>query len=152
MNYWIVKTDADAYPFDQFERDRRAVWDGVANALALRHIRGMAPGDRVLVYHSGADKALVGLARVASAPYADPKRQDPKLAVVDLEAEGWLRRPVALAELKTDRAFADLGLVRQPRLSVMPVTPAQWERLLVLGNGTGNGTDEGAGIGSSPGN
>jgi predicted RNA-binding protein with PUA-like domain len=152
MNYWIVKTDADTYPFDQFERDRRTVWDGVANALALRHIRGMAPGDRVLVYHSGTDKALVGLARVASAPYADPKQQDPKLAVVDLEAEGWLRRPVSLAELKTDRTFADLGLVRQPRLSVMPVTPAHWERLLALGNGDGQGAGFGAGFGSSPGN
>ena len=136
MNYWIVKTDADTYPFDRFERDRRTGWDGVTNALALRHIRGMAPGDQVLIYHSGDDKALVGLARVVSAPYADPKRQDPKLAVVDLEVDGRLRQPVSLAAVKAEAAFADLPLVRQPRLSVMPVPRAQWERLVALGNGT----------------
>jgi predicted RNA-binding protein with PUA-like domain len=134
VNYWIVKTDADTYPFDQFERERRAVWDGVTNALALKHIRAMAPGDQVLVYHSGDDKALVGLARVTSAPYPDPKRQDPKLAVVDLEVGRRLSRPVPLAEVKADRTFADLGLVRQPRLSVMPVPSAQWQRLLALGS------------------
>jgi predicted RNA-binding protein with PUA-like domain len=132
VSYWIVKTDADAYPFEQFERDGRTVWDGVSNALALKHIRAMAPGDRVLVYHSGDDKALIGLARVVSAPYPDPTRQDPKLAVVDLEADGRLPTPVSLAEVKADKALADLALVRQPRLSVIPVPPAQWQRLLTL--------------------
>jgi predicted RNA-binding protein with PUA-like domain len=129
-NYWILKTDADTYPFDQFARERRAVWDGVTNALALKHIRSMARGDHAFIYHSGDEKALVGLARIVSDPYPDPNGDDPKLAVVDVEAGERLARPVPLAAIKADPAFAELGLVRMSRLSVIPVPPAQWKRLL----------------------
>ena len=97
--YWILKTDADTYPFEQLERERRAVWDGVTNALALKHSRSMAKGDHALIYHSGDDKALVGLARIVSDPYPDPKSDDPRLAVVDIEAGRRVPRPVTLAEL-----------------------------------------------------
>jgi predicted RNA-binding protein with PUA-like domain len=135
VSYWILKTDPETYTFDHLERDRRTVWDGVSNALALKHIRSMSPGDRVLIYHSGEDKALVGTARLVSAPYPDPKQKDPKLAVVEVEVEHRLRRPVSLADVKADAAFADLPLVRQPRLSVVPVSAAQWERLLARSNG-----------------
>jgi predicted RNA-binding protein with PUA-like domain len=131
--YWILKTDADTYPFDQLERERRAVWDGVSNALALKHIRSMAPGDAVLIYHSNVGKELVGLARVVSAPYPDPKQRDPKLVVVDLEVDRRLPRPVTLASVKADPAFSDLGLVRMSRLSVIPVPADQWQKLLALG-------------------
>lgn len=133
MAYWILKTDADTYPFDQLERERRAVWDGVTNALALKHIRSMAPGDAALIYHSNVGKEIVGLARIASAPYPDPKREDPKLVVVDLEADRRLPKPVALAAIKADPAFADLGLVRMSRLSVIPVPAEQWKKLLSMG-------------------
>ena len=133
MAYWILKTDADTYPFDQLERERRAVWDGVTNALALKHIRSMAPGDAALIYHSNVGKDLVGLARITSAPYPDPKRQDPKLVVVDLEADRRLPKPVSLATIKADPAFSDLGLVRMSRLSVIPVPPEQWRKLLSMG-------------------
>lgn len=129
-NYWILKTDADTYPFDALERERRTVWDGVSNALALKHIRAMAPGDRAMIYHSGDEKAIVGLARITGAPRPDPK--DPKLAVVDIEAAGRVPTPVSLAAVKADPAFADLGLVRMSRLSVIPVPPAQWRRLLAM--------------------
>ena len=132
MAYWILKTDADSYPFDQLERERRTVWDGVSNALALKHIRSMAPGDAALIYHSNVGKELVGLARIASAPYPDPKHKDPKLAVVDLEADRRLPKPVALAAIKADATFADLGLVRMSRLSVIPVPPEQWRKLLSM--------------------
>jgi len=131
--YWILKTDADSYPFDQLERERRTVWDGVSNALALKHIRGMAPGDEVLVYHSNVGKDLVGLARVTSAPYPDPKSNDPKRAVVDIEAGHRLPKPVSLAAVKADPRFADLGLVRMSRLSVIPVPAEQWTQLLQMG-------------------
>jgi predicted RNA-binding protein with PUA-like domain len=131
--YWILKTDADSYPFDQLERERRTVWDGVTNALALKHIRGMAPGDAALIYHSNVGKEIVGLARIASAPYPDPKRQDPKLMVVDLEADRRLPTPVSLAAVKADPAFSDLGLVRMSRLSVIPVPEEQWKKLLAMG-------------------
>jgi predicted RNA-binding protein with PUA-like domain len=131
--YWILKTDADTYPFDQLERERHAVWDGVTNPLALKHIRSMAPGDGALIYHSNVGKELVGLARITSAPYPDPKRKDPKLVVVDLEADRPLPRRVPLADIKADPAFADLALVRMSRLSVIPVPAEQWEKLLSMG-------------------
>ncbi len=133
MAYWILKTDADTYPFDQLERERHAVWDGVTNALALRHIRSMAPGDGALIYHSNVGKELVGLARITSAPYPDPKRKDPKLVVVDLEVDRSLPRRVPLADIKADPTFADLALVRMSRLSVIPVPPEQWSKLLAMG-------------------
>jgi predicted RNA-binding protein with PUA-like domain len=131
-NYWILKTDADTYPFDRLVSERRAVWDGVSNALALKHIRSMAKGDHAFIYHSGDEKALVGLARIVSDPYPDPKSDDPKLAVVDVEAGDRLARPVTLAAIKADPAFAELGLVRMSRLSVVPVPADQWKRLLSL--------------------
>jgi predicted RNA-binding protein with PUA-like domain len=133
--YWILKTDTDTYSFDDLAREHRAIWDGVSNALALKHIRSMAKDDRVLIYHSGDEKALVGLARVASAPYPDPKQDDPKLVVVDIEAGKRLPRPVSLATVKADPAFADLALVRMSRLSVIPVSEAHWKRLLALADG-----------------
>ena len=132
MAYWILKTDADVYPFDQLERERRTVWDGVTNALALKHIRSMAPGDGALVYHSNVGKELVGLARITSAPYADPKRKDPRLVVVDLEANRPLPKRVPLADIKADPSFADLALVRMSRLSVIPVPEDQWKKLLAM--------------------
>ena len=133
-NHWILKTDADTYAFDQLARERRTVWDGVSNALALKHIRSMRKGDQALIYHSGDEKALVGHARIASDPYPDPKAGDPKLAVIDVEAGEQLARPVTLAAVKADSAFADLGLVRMSRLSVIPVPPEQWKRLLEMGS------------------
>jgi predicted RNA-binding protein with PUA-like domain len=129
-NYWILKTDSDTYAFDQLERDGHTVWDGVTNALALKHIRSMAPGDSAFIYHSGERKELVGLARITSAPYPDPKRNDPKIVVVEVEAGLRLPNPVSLATIKADPAFAALGLVRMSRLSVIPVPPAQWKKLL----------------------
>jgi predicted RNA-binding protein with PUA-like domain len=135
LNRWILKTDSDVYPFDQLERERQAVWDGVSNPVALRHIRGMAPGDPLMIYHSGARKEIVGLATVRSNPYPDPKRKDPKLVVVDIRADRRLPQTVSLADIKADPAFADLGLVRAPRLSVMPVTEAQWNKLLAMAGG-----------------
>lgn len=132
-NYWIVKTEPSTYSYDDLERQKTAVWDGVKNNLALKHLREMKPGDQVLVYHTGDEKAVVGLAEVASQPYPDPKQKDPKLTVVDLRAQGRLPQAVSLAEIKKDRAFADLALVRIGRLSVMPASADQFKRLLKLG-------------------
>ena len=132
-NFWIVKTEPSTYSYDDLERQKKAVWDGVKNNLALKHLRQMKPGDRVLVYHTGDEKAVVGLAEVMSEAYPDPKHKDAKLAVVDLRALGRLTRPVSLAEIKRDRAFADLALVRIGRLSVMPASAEQFKRLEKLG-------------------
>lgn len=133
MQYWLLKTEPSSYSFADLQRAGRAVWDGVANPVALKNLRAMAIGDPVLIYHTGAEKAAVGLARVASAPYPDPKAGDPKLAVVELEADRPLPRAVTLAQVKADPACADFALVRQGRLSVVPVPPAIWRKLLAWG-------------------
>jgi predicted RNA-binding protein with PUA-like domain len=131
VGHWILKTEPSTYSFQQLVRERTARWDGVTNPVALKHIRAMAEGDPVLVYHTGNEKACVGLAEVASAPYPDPK--DPALTVVDLKAGRPLPAPVTLAAIKAEPAFADLALVRMGRLSVVPVTAAQWKKLLSMG-------------------
>jgi len=127
--YWILKTEPTTYAYADLEREGGTRWDGVRNNLALKHIRSMRPGDPVLIYHSGKDKAIVGEARVTTEPYVDPAAGDPKMHVVDIEAIGPVPNPVPLAAIKADPTFADLGLVRQGRLSVVPATATQFERL-----------------------
>ena len=134
-NHWLVKTEPSTYSFADLQRDRRTTWDGVSSAAALIHLRAMRKGDEVLVYHSGPEKSVVGLARLASDPYPDPRLGDPRRVVVDLVPVRALPRPVPLAAIKSDRRFADFALVRISRLSVMPVSAAQWEELLKLGGG-----------------
>jgi predicted RNA-binding protein with PUA-like domain len=126
---WLVKTEPGTYGYDDLEREGRAVWDGVTNPVALRHLREMKEGDAVLVYHTGEEKAVVGTALVVRAAYPDPKASDPRRVVVDLEATGRVERPVPLAEIKAMPQFADSPLVRQGRLSVVPLTKVQWNAL-----------------------
>ena len=129
---WLLKSDPETYSYADLERDQRTLWDGVSNNLALKHIRSMRKGDQALVYHTGDEKAVVGLAKILSDPYPDPKHKDGRLAVMDIAAEKRLARPVSLDEIKKNAAFKDFALVRLPRLSVMPVSEAQWEALLAL--------------------
>jgi predicted RNA-binding protein with PUA-like domain len=128
MNYFLAKTDPKTYSIDDLEREKRTVWDGVANAQAVRAIREMRPGDRVFIYHSGGLSSVVGIAIVKSQPHDDPK--NPKSAVVDLEFAGRLEPPVTLAEIKQSKSFEDWALVRQGRLSTMvaPEKFAAWMR------------------------
>src|SRR2546428_6569340 len=125
-SYWIVKTEPSTYSYDDLERQKTAVWDGVRNNLALKHLRQMRPGDRVLVYHSGEQKAVVGVAEVTAAAYPDPKQKDPKLVVVDLRVAGGLPRPGAPAAIKKDPAVARLGVVRIGRPAVMAESARQF--------------------------
>ena len=127
MAYWLLKTEPQAYSYDDLEGEGTTRWDGVRNATALQHIREMHPGDRVVIYHSGDDRAAVGLARVTTEPYADPEAGDPRWAVVDVQAAGRLPRPVPLAQLKADPSFAESPLVRISRLSVVPLTEDQFQ-------------------------
>jgi len=122
---WLLKTEPSTYSYADLEREGRAVWDGVTNPVALKNLRAMAAGDAAFIYHTGDEKAVVGTARVARAAYADPK--NPRLVVVDLEATGPLKTPVTLAEIKSMPVFAESPLVRQGRLSVVPLTAAQWK-------------------------
>ena len=128
MAHWLVKSDPDTYGLDDLERDRKTLWDGVANPVAVKHIRAIAAGDSLFVYHTGAEKSVVGIARAASAGRPDPK--DAKLAVFDLEFVRRVAKPVTLAALKADPAFAAFDLVRLPRLSVMPVPAPLWKKIL----------------------
>src|SRR6266404_4942005 len=128
-NHWLLKTEPSTYSFADLEREKRAVWDGVANALALKHLRSMKRGDVTFIYHTGDEKQIVGIAEVISDPYPDPKENDPKLAVVDLKPHERLPRPVTLAEIKATRRFQDFELVRMGRLSVMPVSKSRWQEL-----------------------
>jgi predicted RNA-binding protein with PUA-like domain len=130
--HWVLKTEPSTYGFPDLVRERRTRWEGVSNPVALQHLRSMLEGDDALIYHTGNEKSLVGLARIASAPYPDPAQKDERLVVVDVEAGKALPRPVPLAEIKADPAFKDLGLVRLSRLSVVPVEPGQWKRLLAM--------------------
>jgi predicted RNA-binding protein with PUA-like domain len=126
---WLLKTEPSTYGYDDLEREGRAVWDGVTNPVALRNLRAMKEGDRVVVYHTGDEKAAVGLAEVVRAAYPDPKAGDPKLVVVDLKPKGRLASPVSLADIKKMPLFAESPLVRQGRLSVVPLDAAQWKAL-----------------------
>ncbi len=128
--YWILKTEPGAYSFADLSRDGMTRWDGIGNPVARKHLRSMQPGDEVLIYHTGSERQIVGRARVSSPPYSDPATGDSKATVVDVAAGLSLPRAVSLADIKADPRFADLGLVRQGRLSVVPVTPGQWRALL----------------------
>jgi predicted RNA-binding protein with PUA-like domain len=129
---WLLKTEPDCYSWADLLKDKRTVWDGVSNALALKHIRSMKKGDAALIYHTGGRRALVGIGQVVSAPYPDPIEQDERLAVVDVKAIGPLARPVLLDEIKADKIFDGWELLRIGRLSVVPVPDKMWNRILEL--------------------
>ena len=126
-NRWLFKTELSAYSFQQLQKDKRTVWDGVKNNLALKHLSGVRKGDSILIYHTGDEKVAVGIARALSGAYSDPKKKDPKLLVVDIEPVKALPRSVPLAEMRSQAKLAKFDLVRLPRLSVMPVSNEQWK-------------------------
>jgi predicted RNA-binding protein with PUA-like domain len=132
MAYWILKTEPSTYSFDNLLKDGKAVWDGVRNPQALIHIRSMIKGDLAFIYHSGDGKCIVGIAQIAGNPYPDPKLKDPKLVVVDLIPKGAVSKQVTLAEIKANPKLADLKLVRQSRLSVVPVPQAMWTEMMKM--------------------
>jgi predicted RNA-binding protein with PUA-like domain len=129
MAYWLFKEEPDHYSLDDLFRDKRTVWAGVENNLALKHLRSVHKGDRVLYYHTGKEKAVVGVMEVVKDPYPDPEHDDDRFVVVDVKPVRRLDRPVSLAEIKSNAKFADFALVRISRLSVMPVTKEQWAEI-----------------------
>jgi predicted RNA-binding protein with PUA-like domain len=127
MSYWLLKTEPSCYSYEELEKDKKTVWDGVNNNLALKYLRQIKKGDKAIIYHTGDVKAAIGIAEIVSNAYVDPKQNDPKLAVVDLKPEKRLKKPVTLAEIKANKAFKDFLLVKMSRLSVMPVSQDEWE-------------------------
>lgn len=131
-NYWLLKSDPDEYGYDDLVKDGKAVWDGVTNNLALQNLRKIQKGDLLLIYHTGAEKAIAGLAVAASNPYPDPNGDDDKLVVIDIKPKRHARRTVTLNEIKQMPEFAQFQLVRLPRLSVLPVGEVEYKRLCEL--------------------
>jgi predicted RNA-binding protein with PUA-like domain len=126
---WLLKTEPTDYSYDQLEGEGRTRWDGVSNPAALKNIRAMKKGDRAFVYHTGKEKAVVGVAEIVTEAYPDPEAKNPKLLAVDIEPRRRLGRTVTLGELKALPVFAGSPLVRQGRLSVVPLTPDQWRTI-----------------------
>lgn len=129
MATFLLKTEPGDYAYDDLVRDKSTTWDGVTNNAALAHLRTARKGDEALIYHTGDEKRIVGLAAITSAPHEDPanpgttKDGAPKFAVVDLKPKKRAKTPITLAQLKADKRFSDFALVKQPRLSIMPVPP-----------------------------
>ncbi|HEX5411878.1 MAG TPA: EVE domain-containing protein [Terriglobia bacterium] len=132
---WLFKSDPKHYSYQDLARDKRTVWDGISNNLALKNLRNVRRGDEVMIYHTGAERAVKGLAKVLSDPYPDPQTKDARLAVVDIAPLGTVPRPIGLDEIKKRPELEDFDLVRLPRLSVMPVSEKQWEAILALAKG-----------------
>ncbi|WP_138496906.1 EVE domain-containing protein [Nostoc sp. PA-18-2419] len=132
MAYWLLKTEPENYSYFDLERDGSTIWDGVNNPLALKHIRTMLIGDLALIYHTGKERQLIGVAEIISQPYTDPALNDSKRLVVDVQAVQRVKQPVTLAQIKQDEKFTDFDLLRLPRLSVVPVSQDYWQRLMDL--------------------
>jgi|SRR5436190_943185 len=126
---WLVKEEPTHYSYDDLVRDGRTSWTGVRNPLAQKHIRSMRKGDRIFFYATGDVKAVIGIAKAAGEPYVDPADSAGKLHAIDITPAKKLKSPVTLALIKADKTFASFPLVRIPRLSVMPVTDEEWERI-----------------------
>jgi predicted RNA-binding protein with PUA-like domain len=132
MNYWLIKSEPSTYSWSNLCRDKKTVWDGVRNFQARNHLRAMRRGDLALFYHSGEEKTVVGVARVEKEAYPDPSAREGDWSVVDVAHEYGLESPVTLAQIKADPALKSMVLVKQSRLSVQPVTKADFERIVKL--------------------
>lgn len=134
-SYWMVKQEPETYSWDDFVKDGQTDWSGVRNYQARNNLRAMKAGDRVLFYHSGKDKAVVGIAEVTRAAYADPTADDEQWVAVDLKPVKRLKNPVPLAAIRYDKRLSELPLIRQSQLSVMPLTKDEFETIVSTGDG-----------------
>jgi predicted RNA-binding protein with PUA-like domain len=132
MANWLFKEEPSNYSYDNLVRDGRTSWTGVKNPLAQKHLRAVRKGDRIFFYHTGDEKAVVGIAKAGGDAYPDPADKTGKLYAVDVVPVKKLKAPVTLASIKADKAFADFPLTRMPRLSVMPVDEDTWERIVKM--------------------
>ena len=130
MNYWLCKQEPSSYNFDSLETEKTTSWDDVHNYLAIKRINSMEKGDLAFFYHSGDEKQIVGIMEIISTAYPNPKEKNPKFVTIDVKYKKRLKRPVTLAEMKTNKKFKDWELLRISRLSVMPVTSQIWNEIL----------------------
>ena len=129
VNYWLFATDPAEYSFGDLERDTATVWDGVTDYVALKHLRDVETDEEALIFHAGTELAIVGIARITSDPYPDPRGMGEDQVAVDVVPEHRLERPVPLAEIEDLPEFQDWDLIDDPDLSVVPVTPELWQRI-----------------------
>lgn len=134
MNYWLVKSDPETYGWRELTRDGKACWDGVRNPVARNNLKAMHKGDITLFYHTGADKSVVGIAQVIGEAHPDPTTADSRWLAVDLAPMKALRRPVTLSQIKAEKSLRHIALVRQARLSVMPIDPEAYAKILSMGS------------------
>ncbi len=132
MAYWLVKSEPFKYSWDQLVKDKQTFWDGVRNYAARNNLKAMKKGDEVLFYHSNEGLEIVGIAKVAKEHYPDPTADDDAWVVVDIKPYKKLRKPVSLAQIKSDKRLADMALVRLGRLSVQPVTENEWQIIMKM--------------------
>ena len=137
MAYWLMKSEPGAWSWEDQLRDGVAEWDGVRNHQAANNMKAMAPGDRVFFYHSVDEKRIVGIVEVVKTYYPDPSDPSGRFGMVDVKAVKPMVRPVTLAEIKAEPRLADLALVRQSRLSVLPVSPEEWALICAMGETEG---------------
>ncbi|MBB6239224.1 putative RNA-binding protein with PUA-like domain [Pedobacter sp. AK013] len=133
MNHWLVKSEPFKYSWERFNADGRTFWDGVRNYQARNNLKAMKEGDLVLFYHSNEGKNVVGIAKVVKEFYQDPTTDDANWVVVDLAPVETLKNPVSLEQIKAEPSLADISLVRQGRLSVMPLKAAEFDKILEMG-------------------
>lgn len=133
MAYWLVKSEPFKYSYEQLEKDKQTMWDGVRNYAARNHLKTMKKGDEVLFYHSNEGLAVVGIAKVAKEFYQDPTTDEDAWVVVDLKPYKKIKKPVTLEQVKADKRLQDMALVRLGRLSVQPVTDKEWDVIMELG-------------------
>lgn len=132
---FLLKSEPTVYSLADLQRDKKIPWDGVTNNTALIHIRAMKKGDTAIIYHTGDERAAVGLAKITTNPYPDPKAKNPKIVIVDIAYDRTFKSPVTLGQIKSDKHFAGWDLIRISRLSVVPTTEAQLAALLQLSDG-----------------
>ncbi|MBO9634890.1 MAG: EVE domain-containing protein [Chitinophagaceae bacterium] len=137
MAYWLVKSEPFKYSWDQFVKDKKTFWDGVRNYAARNFLRDMKKGDEVFFYHSNEGLEIVGIARVIKESYQDPTTNEDAWVVVDLEPVKRLQQPVTLKQIKAEPKLASMALLKLSRLSVTPVTPAEWKQVLHMANDKG---------------
>jgi predicted RNA-binding protein with PUA-like domain len=135
---WLFKEEPTHYSYDELVSDKKTSWSGVRNAVAQKHLRGVKKGDRIFYYHTGDEKSVVAIARAASDAYPDPQDPDGKLYAVDVAPVEKLARPVTLAQIKAEPSLKEMPLVRIGRLSVMPVSEKEWEKILSLSRKSGD--------------
>ena len=132
MNYWLMKSEPDVYSYDQLVKDKKGSWDGVRNYQAANNLKAMEVGDLAFFYHSNIGKEIVGICKITKTAYPDPSDDKGRFVMVDVAPHTKFKTPVTLATIKTTKSLADIGLIKQSRLSVMPITKKEWDIILKM--------------------